>query len=628
MENRYALQPKTQVKNYWVHRLLEEDECGFVYLAEDMNTNKEVSLYELFPQDLVKRGLDNSVILKADENEKEFKWRSDSFLSDIKKLIPFKHRSSLKVIRSFDENGTFYGVSEYLQAQTLKEYLESKHEKLKEKEIHQIISPLTELLYEMERQNIVHKNINLKTILLDKKRNIYLGSFGMGICNRLRNQDACAFIPIEQCLMEKRLASTSDVYALGAVLYTLVTGQKPVDAKIRQEELKRGNTDPLKTLKPSAEYSEALCITINSALQLNSAQRAKSVTQFNGKYKKELSKVDPEALAKIEKNKRSVSVLPKSMIRVSAALFIGVIALYIIVEKEKPKGSPDLFEAIERSLDAHELTSSGEFKRKSSRENARIGYAYAVGEGFEKNEKKAYDWNLKAAEEGDRYAMYNIGLAYLHGKGTKKDYTQAIKWFELANEKGVVGSSSQLAYCFSKGLGVSADLKKAIEYYKRDIDQGYKEAYAGLGWVYEKNENYLEALKMYQQVGGKSQGWAEMRIAGMYEKGKGVSKNHFDAVNWYKKAASHGSAYAMNKMGWFYEKGKGSLSQNFSNAAYWYEQAAETGYAMGQTNLGYMYERGLGVTKNTAIAVEWYQSAARKGNAYAQKRLKKLGKTW
>jgi len=626
MEN--ALPLKAQVKNYWILKYLSNDECGFSYIAEDMNSNREVVLYEFFPRELVSRSMDNSLLLKSTNDAKEYKWRIDSITGDIKKLIALRHTALLKTIRFFSENETIYCVSEYKDAQTLKDYLLGKGGRVSEKEIRKIMLPLIDALHEMDRRNIVHKNINLKTILIDKNLDVFLGSYGLGVCNRVKNQDSCAFIPIEQCLMEERLGPVSDMYAFGAVLYTLVTGEKPIDAKVRNEAVKRGENDPLLSLKASSSYSEALCITINQALQLNSSKRAKSVTQLSGEYRKEISKVDPEQTAKIEKNKKVVSALPKSIIRIAVALFIGIIGLYIVVEKEKPKGAPDLFEAVERSMESNELSTDGGFQKKSSRESARLGYAYSVGEGLEKNENKAYKWTLKAAEEGDRYAMYNIGLAYLYGRGTEVNYMKAVRWFNAAYEKDVIGSATQLAFCYAKGFGVQKDLNKAIEYYKQDVGKNYQEAYSGLGWAYESNKNYTDALEMYKQVSGRHQGWAEARVGSMYQYGNGVNKNHFDAVTWYKKAAAHGSSFAMNKMGWFYEKGMGSTSRSYSNAFYWYEKAAQLGHAMGQTNLAHMYEKGWGVAKNLPIAIEWYKSAAQKGSAYAQKRLKKLGQTW
>ena len=623
--NQFSLQEKTQVKNYWILKLLSSDECGFTYLAEDMNTNKEVVLYEFFPSDLVKRHTDTRIKLLSVEDEREFNWRRDSFVNDIKKLIPLKHPSLLKTMRSFEENDTVYGVSEYTKAISLKDYLASKGGCLSERQIQKIILPLIDLLHEMHKQNIIHKNINLKTIYIDKDEKALLGNFGLGVCNRLNNQDSCSFIPIEQCLMEKQLGSASDIYAFGAVLYTLMSGEKPIDAKLRSEEIKRGKSDPLVLMKPSAKYSEALCITINQALQLNSSQRSKSVTQLHGEYKKELSKIDPAEIAKIEKNKERVSALPKSMMRVAIALFIGVIALYVVVEKEKPEGAPDLFEAVERSVAVNEAFETDLYKSRNARESTRLAYAYSQGIGVKKDLKKALEWNLKAAKEGDEYAMVNLGRAYYFGRGTTKDSAEAVKWYKAAAAKSFFGGYYELGWCYLDGVGVQKNMKTSAENFQKAIDLGYNYAYAGLGWLHMREKDYNKALEAYSQVKGKGEAFAAHKIGYLYQKGWGTVQDFDVAMDWYKKSAAKGNASAMNKIGYFYLKGLGSLRKNHYEAFLWYEKAAGKGHRSGLANLGMMYEKGWGVTKNIPIAIEWYQSAAKKGNKFAKKRLKKLG---
>jgi len=627
MKMSYALQEKTQIKNYWVLKVLTEDECGFSYLAEDMNSAKEVVLYEFFPSDLVSRDLNNSLSLKSQEDEKEFAWRHDSFARDAKALVGLSHPSLVKMIRMFKEHNTTYVVYEHKAKQTLKEYLDSK-KRLTEREIQALILPLVDALHAMHSSNIIHKNINLKSIVLDSKNKVFLGNYGLGVCNRLNNKDSCSFIPIEQCLMEDKLGSFSDIYALGAVLYTLITGEKPVDAKERNDALKSGKPDPFVALKPSAKYSESLCVSVNHSLQLNSATRIKSVTQLSGEYKKELSKSDPDELEAIERNKKVVSALPKVVMRVSVALVVGVTLLYFVVEKEKPKGAPDLFEAVENSIAVDKVVKADVKIAQDASEMARMAFAYTRGEGVAQDDKKAFEWNLKAARAGDKYGMSNLGLAYFRGRGTTKDYIKAFKWFSLSAKKNNSYAYYNLAQCYEKGQGVQKDINKAIFYYKKSANAGYNYSYLSLGWLLKDQKRYSEAIDAYMHVKGDGQGRAEALIGVLHQEGKGVPKNHGDAMKWYHKGASHNDSFAMSRIGWLYSKGKGAVPKDYRQAFYWYEKSARNGNHNGQANLAYLYEKGRGVSKNIQFAIEWYQSSARKGNAFSQKRLKKLGKTW
>ena len=627
MKTSYALQEKAQIKNYWVLKVLTEDECGFSYLAEDMNSAKEVVLYEFFPSDLVSRDVKNNLSLNTQEDEKELRWRFDSFEKDAKALVGLSHPNLVKMIRMFKEHNTAYVVYEHKAKQTLKAYLESK-KRLTENEIQKLMLPLVDALHVMHSSNIIHKNINLKSIVLDSKKGVLLGAYGLGVCNRLTNKDSCSFIPIEQCLMEDKLGSFSDVYALGAVLYTLITGEKPVDAKERSDALKSGKPDPLVALKPSAKYSESLCVSVNHSLQLNTATRIKSVTQLSGEYKKELAKNNPEEMAVIERNKKAVSALPKVVMRVSLALAVGITLLYFVVEKEKPKGAPDLFEAVENSVAKDKVVQADVNIAKDASEMARMAFAYTRGEGVTQDYKKAFEWNIKAARSGDKYGMSNLGLAYLRGYGTAKDYDKAFKWFSLSAEKNNPYAYYNLAQCYERGHGVEKNADKAISYYKKAANAGYNYSYLSLGWLLKDQKRYTEAIDAYMQVKGNGQGRAEALIGVLHQEGKGVPKNHGDAMKWYHKGASHNDSFAMSRIGWLYSKGKGAVPKDYRQAFYWYEKSARNGNQHGQANLAYLYEKGRGVSKNLQLAIEWYQSSARKGNAFSKKRLKKLGKTW
>ena len=52
--------------------------------------------------------------------------------------------------------------------------------------------------------------------------------------------------------------------------------------------------------------------------------------------------------------------------------------------------------------------------------------------------KKAIDWSLKAAEQNDPTAQYNLAVIYAQGELTPKDYTKALFWGTKAKNNGNV----------------------------------------------------------------------------------------------------------------------------------------------------------------------------------------------
>ncbi len=50
--------------------------------------------------------------------------------------------------------------------------------------------------------------------------------------------------------------------------------------------------------------------------------------------------------------------------------------------------------------------------------------------------KKAFEWFLKSAKEGNKFAQYSLGNLYYYGNGTDKDLSQAFQWYMKSAEQG------------------------------------------------------------------------------------------------------------------------------------------------------------------------------------------------
>ena len=62
--------------------------------------------------------------------------------------------------------------------------------------------------------------------------------------------------------------------------------------------------------------------------------------------------------------------------------------------------------------------------------------------------------DLKAAEQGDAEAQFNLGLMYENGKGVRRDYAEAMKWYRKAAEEGFAAAQYMLGLVYEKGEGV------------------------------------------------------------------------------------------------------------------------------------------------------------------------------
>jgi uncharacterized protein len=120
---------------------------------------------------------------------------------------------------------------------------------------------------------------------------------------------------------------------------------------------------------------------------------------------------------------------------------------------------------------------------------------------------------------------------------------------------------------------------------------------------------------------------AQVRVAHIYSRNKGVAPNPTESCNWWEAAAHQGDAVGANNIGRCYETGNGR-GKSEANAATWYRRAADSGNAYGMYNLGLAYEYGRGVTQSFATAADYFRGAlnaklAAGDNADAQRHLKR-----
>jgi TPR repeat protein len=111
----------------------------------------------------------------------------------------------------------------------------------------------------------------------------------------------------------------------------------------------------------------------------------------------------------------------------------------------------------------------------------KLGYMYLQGTGVEKDQKKAFEYFKKAAENGSVDGQYNTGLAYVRGEGVEKNLAEAAQWFEKAAYQGDAGAQFNLGLMYFNGEGVTRDGLQASVWLRLASEQGYKGATGAMG---------------------------------------------------------------------------------------------------------------------------------------------------
>jgi serine/threonine protein kinase/HAMP domain-containing protein len=267
---------------YRIDGILGQGGFGIAYAATDVNLNAKVVIKEYLPEDFAYRASDQTVSARADEDQDFYQSGLDAFLVEARTLATFRHPNIVRVARFFEANRTAYMVLEYERGQSLKAY-RKKHENIPEATLVMLFAPLLDGLAEVHAAGYLHRDIKPDNIYVrDSDGSLVLLDFGAARQTASEKAEIGTVVtpgygPIEQYAGGGRQGPWTDLYALGATLFWLVTGKKPIEAPQRLED-----PDPL----PSAEllgqgrYSPEFLCAIDWALKMHPADRPQDVAAF------------------------------------------------------------------------------------------------------------------------------------------------------------------------------------------------------------------------------------------------------------------------------------------------------------------------------------------------------------
>lgn len=105
-----------------------------------------------------------------------------------------------------------------------------------------------------------------------------------------------------------------------------------------------------------------------------------------------------------------------------------------------------------------------------------LAMLYRRGRGVTPSKKRAFEWEMKAANQKYIPSYYWIGLAYLHGDGIQLNETDAFEWLTKASEAGFPPAIRQVGKMYINGQGVRADKREGIRKLRAAAAAGDKEA--------------------------------------------------------------------------------------------------------------------------------------------------------
>jgi len=292
---------------YRIEKLLGIGGFGLTYLATDSNLNLKVALKEYLPGDLALRGADHSIAPRSADSAETFGWGKQRFLDESRTLASFRHPNIVRVMRFFEANGSAYMVMEFVEGAALGEWIKSRRP-LAEPVVAAMVGPLLDGLDVVHKSGFLHRDIKPGNIYMRDDGSPVLLDFGSA---RQRSTELTAVVtpgyaPFEQYHTQGNQGPWSDLYALGGVLYWMVTGNPPAEAAARVREDKMPSA---LTVGDHRRFRPEFLTAIDWALQPFEDKRPQSVAEWRAK----LLPTAPKMPASEPKTEKISAPQPKSV---------------------------------------------------------------------------------------------------------------------------------------------------------------------------------------------------------------------------------------------------------------------------------------------------------------------------
>lgn len=245
---------------YRIDGFLSSGGFGNTYVATDMEFGEQVAIKEFFIRGTSKRGDGRNIVFEDDNDLEQFKRQSRTFRKEAHRLRQLHNDHIVSVYNLFEENGTIYYEMDFIKGESLDEHLKRTEKPFNEDEILSILDQMLDALSAVHAQGLLHLDIKPSNIMIDRTGNAKLIDFGASKQvegNRTLSTSSIllctpGYAPLELVDQNRKcFGPWTDLYALGATLYRLLTLQKPPSATEQLETQTRLDFPP--TISPQMQ---------------------------------------------------------------------------------------------------------------------------------------------------------------------------------------------------------------------------------------------------------------------------------------------------------------------------------------------------------------------------------------
>ena len=269
---------------YRIDSYLSSGGFGNTYVATNIEFDERVAIKEFFMKGVNQRE-DNQTMVSVSnsENRNGFLEQKEKFKKEARRIRQLNNPHIIRVYDLFEENGTAYYVMDFVEGENLAETLKRTGKAMSEQEVNYLVPQILDALKSVHDAGIWHLDLKPANIMVDSRGNVKLIDFGAS--KQLNAQKGGAttstaisytngYAPREQ--MEQnydKFGPWTDIYALGATLYNLLTNKRPPLPTDIDDDISEDKHEAL----PFPENVGALRFLVLQMMKTNRMQRPQSI---------------------------------------------------------------------------------------------------------------------------------------------------------------------------------------------------------------------------------------------------------------------------------------------------------------------------------------------------------------
>ena len=278
-----SLPPDTVIGGYRVVRKISAGGFGVVYLAVDKE-GQQVAVKEYLPSALTMRDAGALVPQVAPEKLSLYRLGLKSFFEEGRSLAQISHPSVVSVLNFFRQNETVYMVMNYLEGATLQDFIVTardlkKQKVFRESTIRSLFDEILRGLRIVHQHKMLHLDLKPANIFITDDNKAVMLNFGAAreVLNKEGNFTRPMYTPgfaaPEMYRRDSTMGPWTDIYAIGACIYSCMQGYPPNDAPQRLEKDRLA----LSLTRMRGVYSDNLIEVVEWCMSLDPLSRPQSV---------------------------------------------------------------------------------------------------------------------------------------------------------------------------------------------------------------------------------------------------------------------------------------------------------------------------------------------------------------